>query len=76
MWYFSQDAKNHTAGLIQQAGFIWLAHQIEWPNIETAPGVYDWSELDEIVNTATSYNLKVMSRCCTRRRSIGVPRAA
>ncbi|HEY1293911.1 MAG TPA: hypothetical protein VGJ60_12575 [Chloroflexota bacterium] len=60
MWYFSQEAKNHTAGLIQQAGFTWLAHQIEWPNIETAPGQYDWSELDQIVNTATSYNLKVM----------------
>ena len=60
MWYFNQDAKNHTAGLIQQAGFTWLAHQVEWPNIETAPGTYDWSELDAIVNTANSYNLKVM----------------
>ena len=60
MWYFNQDAKNHTAGLIQQAGFNWLAHQVEWAQVETAPGVFDWTELDQIVNTANSYNLRVM----------------
>src|SRR5262249_195321 len=30
MWYFDQDAKNMTAGLIRHAGFSWLAHQVEW----------------------------------------------
>jgi hypothetical protein len=60
MWYFSQDAKNQTAGLVKQAGFSWLAHQVEWTQVETAPGVYDWSGLDPIVNTAASDGLNVM----------------
>ncbi|MBV9544130.1 MAG: beta-galactosidase, partial [Chloroflexi bacterium] len=60
MWYFSQDAKQMTVGLIGKAGFSWVAHQLEWPQVETAPGVYDWSELDSIVNTANAAGLKVL----------------
>jgi hypothetical protein len=60
MWYFNEDAKNHTAGMIQQAGFTWLAHQVEWAQVETSPGGFDWNELDQIVNTANAYRLKVM----------------
>ena len=54
MWYFNQDAKQQTLGLVKQAGFGWVKHQVEWMSIETAPGQYDWSELDAIVATATS----------------------
>ncbi len=39
MWYFSQDAKGQTAGLIKQAGFNWMKVQVEWFQVETAPGV-------------------------------------
>ncbi len=28
--YFSQDAKNQTVGLIQQAGFNWMKLQVQW----------------------------------------------
>ncbi|MBV9358909.1 MAG: cellulase family glycosylhydrolase [Chloroflexi bacterium] len=60
MWYFSQDAKAQTAGLIKQAGFNWMKVQVEWFQVETAPGVYDWSQLDEIVNAAGGAGLKTM----------------
>ncbi|MBO0883616.1 MAG: beta-galactosidase, partial [Mycobacterium sp.] len=60
MWYFSQDAKEMTVGLIAKAGFTWVAHQLEWPQVEIAPGVYDWSELDAIVNTANAAGVKVL----------------
>jgi hypothetical protein len=60
MWYFSEDGKSQTAGLVAKAGFTWIAHQLEWPQVEIAPGVYDWSELDGIVNAASGAGLKVM----------------
>jgi hypothetical protein len=60
LWYFSQEGKEMTVGLISKAGFTWLAQQLEWPQVETAPGVYDWSELDSIVNTANAAGLKVL----------------
>jgi len=58
--YFSQDAKNQTVGLIQQAGFNWMKLQVQWSNIETAPGQYDWSQLDQIVTAGNTGNLKLL----------------
>jgi hypothetical protein len=46
--------------LVKQAGFTWLKHQVEWEAVETQPGLYDWSELDSIVNAAVANNSKVM----------------
>jgi hypothetical protein len=60
LWYFSQDAKSQTVGLIQQAGFNWMKVQVEWSDIETAPGQYDWSQLDQIVQTANQGSLKLL----------------
>jgi polysaccharide biosynthesis protein PslG len=60
MWAFSQDGKDQTAGLIQQAGFNWAKHQVNWDAVETAPGQFDWSELDAIVKTLSGKNIKVL----------------
>ena len=60
LWYFNQDAKNQTVGLIRQAGFNWMKVQVEWSNIETAPGQYDWSQLDQIVETGNTGSLKML----------------
>ncbi len=60
MWHFSQDGKNLTAGLVKQAGFTWMKHQVEWDAVETAPGQFDWSQLDAIVNTGNQSGLNVM----------------
>jgi cellulase (glycosyl hydrolase family 5) len=58
--YFSQDARQLTLGLVRQAGFNWIKHQVEWQEIETAPGQYNWSELDATVNLAAADGLKVL----------------
>ena len=60
LWHFNQDAKRQTVGLVQQAGFNWIKHQVEWQAIETARGQYDWSQLDAIVDTAAAANVKVL----------------
>jgi hypothetical protein len=60
LWHFNPDAKRQTLGLVQQAGFTWIKHQVEWTGIEKTRGQYDWSELDSIVDTAAAVNTKVM----------------
>jgi hypothetical protein len=60
LWYFGQDAKAQTAGLVRQAGFNWEKIQVEWFQVETAPGQYDWSQLDQIVDTANTNSLKLL----------------
>ncbi|MBV9359449.1 MAG: beta-galactosidase [Chloroflexi bacterium] len=60
MWQFSQDGKDQTAGLIQQAGFNWAKHQVNWDAVELAPGQYDWTELDSIVGTLSKKNVNVL----------------
>jgi polysaccharide biosynthesis protein PslG len=60
MWYFNQDAKAQTLGLVKQAGFTWIKHQVEWQSVETNPNEEDWTELDSIVNTANAAGLRVL----------------
>jgi hypothetical protein len=60
LWDFNPDAKKQTMGLVQQAGFNWAKEQIQWDAVETAPGQYDWSQLDGIVAAASAANLKLM----------------
>jgi hypothetical protein len=60
MYYFSQAGKDQTVGIVKEAGFTWIKHQVEWDAIETSPGQFDWSELDAIVTTANANGLKVM----------------
>jgi polysaccharide biosynthesis protein PslG len=58
--YFSQDAKRNTTGLVRQAGFNWVKHQVEWQEIQTGPDQYNWTELDSIVNTAAGDQLNII----------------
>jgi hypothetical protein len=60
MWDISQQAKGFVVGDVKQAGFNWVKHQIEWASVETAPGQYDWTEMDSIINTDTGAGLNVM----------------
>jgi hypothetical protein len=41
-------------------GVEWIKQQVEWTNIEQAPGEYDWWELDKIVEKANARGLKLM----------------
>jgi polysaccharide biosynthesis protein PslG len=60
LWHFNPDAKRQTLGLVRTAGFTWIKHQVEWQTVESAPGQFDWSELDSIVDTAVAANSRVM----------------
>ena len=60
MTYFSQEAKRNTTGLVRQAGFNWLKHQVEWQEIQTGPDQYNWAELDSIVDTAAGDQLNII----------------
>ena len=60
LWNHGADAKQRALGLIQQAGFNLVKHQVEWSAIETAPGQYDWSELDTIIAAAIATNARIM----------------
>lgn len=60
MWHFSAESKQHVVGDVKQAGFNWMTHQVEWQAVETAPGQFDWSELDGIVQAGTAGGLNIM----------------
>jgi hypothetical protein len=60
LWHLNQDAKSQMVGQVGQAGFNWVTHQVEWNALETAPGEYDFTEPDAIVNTAAEAGLKVL----------------
>ena len=59
LWDFNNDAKRQVMGMVQQAGFNWAKHQVEWATVEPQPGQYDWTQLDAIVSAANAANLKV-----------------
>jgi len=60
MWHLSDQAKSFVVGDVQQVGFNWANHQVEWQEIEPAPGQFNWTELDNIVNTLNAGNLKIL----------------
>jgi hypothetical protein len=60
LWDFSDEGKSLTGGLIKQAGFGWLAQQVQWSAVETAPGQFDWSQVDAIVSTAQQSGLRIL----------------
>src|SRR5579864_7575394 len=37
LWDFNNDAKRQVMGLVQQAGFNWAKHQVEWATVEPQP---------------------------------------
>lgn len=60
MWDVSAQAKDFVVSDVRQAGFNWIKHQVEWQTIETAPGQFNWTELDTIVNMNNQAGLKIL----------------
>jgi len=60
MWDLNNTAKGYVVGNVQQSGFNWAKHQVEWTVVETAPGQFNWGELDTIVDMLNQGGLKVM----------------
>jgi hypothetical protein len=47
-------------GWAQGLGVQWVKQQVEWTNIEHAPGQYEWWELDRIVDKANDYGFNLL----------------
>jgi hypothetical protein len=51
---------DHVLGLARGTGAGWVKQQVEWTNLEYAPGEYDWRELDKIVEKSVGYGFKLL----------------
>ena len=60
LWHYDPIARSNVIGDVTQAGFNWIKQQIDWQEVEVAPGVYDFSELDAVVNDVNAAGLKIM----------------
>jgi hypothetical protein len=60
LWDLGVDDKRRALGLIQQAGFNMVKHQVEWSAVETRAGQFDWAELDAIIAVAIASNTRIM----------------
>jgi polysaccharide biosynthesis protein PslG len=60
LWHYDPVARTNVIGDVTQAGFNWLTQQIDWQEIEPAPGVYDFSQLDSVVGDANAAGLNVL----------------
>jgi len=45
---------------VKALGFTWVKQQVEWFRYNPAPGVYNWGDLDRIVDGATANGLNVL----------------
>jgi polysaccharide biosynthesis protein PslG len=52
--------RERVLALTKIAGFDWVRQQIHWRDIEDAPGVYKWGELDQIVDAVNAHGLKLL----------------
>lgn len=59
VWLFGQD-KERVLNLLTGAGFNWIRQQVGWDALEPAPGQFQWSELDSIVDAAGRHNVKII----------------
>lgn len=60
LWHYDPTATQNVVGDVTQAGFNWMTEQIEWDAVETSPGEYDFSQLDNIVAAGNSAGLNIM----------------
>src|ERR1700736_5034626 len=44
---------------VHAAGIGWVRIDFVWSNVETAPGVFDWSVYDALVNAAASRGISI-----------------
>src|SRR3982074_3625575 len=50
LWHYDTIGRSNVIGDVTQAGFNWMTQQVEWQSVETDVGLYDWTELDNIVD--------------------------
>jgi hypothetical protein len=64
------DNFGYGLSLLKQAGFDWAKVQIRWEERQGAPGAenIDWGFIDNVVNTAQQYNVKLLFSVVTAPR--------
>jgi hypothetical protein len=60
LWHYDAVARSNVIGDVTQAGFNWMKQQVEWQEIEVAPGEYDFSQLDSLVADGNKAGLKIL----------------
>jgi polysaccharide biosynthesis protein PslG len=60
LWHYDTVARSNVIGDVTQAGFNWMTQQVEWQAVELSPGVYDWTQLDNIVGDGSAAGLHIM----------------
>jgi hypothetical protein len=58
---YSFDDTNRELDAVTQTGASWLRVLVDWGKIEPSQGQFDWSYLDNVVNSARARNLKVLA---------------
>src|SRR5215468_1760777 len=59
LWHYDPVARSNVIGDVKQAGFNWIKQQIDWQEVEVAPGEYDFTQLDAVVNDVSAKGLKI-----------------
>jgi hypothetical protein len=57
----SQTNLEKQTTLMQQAGVNWVRFDFVWDNMEVAPGKYDWSHYDDVVNKVNAKGMHVIA---------------
>jgi hypothetical protein len=60
LWHYDPVARQNVIGDVTQAGFNWITQQIDWGEVELAPGEYDFSQLDTLVDEGSAAGLKIL----------------
>ncbi len=71
VWLFWQD-KQRVLDLLKGAGFDWIRQQVGWDALEPQPGLYQWDELDNIVNATSTNNVKILLSVVRAPRWAGI----
>jgi hypothetical protein len=60
LWHYDALARSNVIGDVTQAGFNWMAQYVDWQDVETNAGEYDWTQLDNIVGDGNKKDLKIL----------------
>jgi VCBS repeat-containing protein len=76
MYYYSQADTNTALDLLKADGVDSIRILIPWAGVEATNGVYNWSAIDRMVNSATARDMTVLGMVDTTPLWAGVPGGA
>ena len=58
---YDEEALNENLDRIKETGFFWVRQTFSWEVIEPAPGQYDWTAYDAIVDATSERGLHLVA---------------